>query len=554
MGYYDRKAQHERLREKLYTAYVRIPLDNIYFNSRSAIEFNWKAEVEENGERRTEPRRMSIDPVSSSAIVNALVPKSGVIYCGGHGGGKTTLMEKVGHMLTGIPEGDIREAIIRGNDGHSYNTLVAMTHLGKMLKEGDIDTVRWQKFVTCPFKGIDELNRFPPEVQNYLFDGLNKGRFQDIVSGKMHQLEDYILFATENPNDPGTYPLSRPFLDRFAFCVPAPQLPSIVDQDLLADRYDDKLRDIKARTLMNMDELRQARRMISEDVKLSSQAAVYTIYLTQWLSSCERGDFADKSHNDIEVGERCKDCHLEAKKLCSATKNGVSGRAYYDFVRWGKAYGWFLNLLTTEKDVERDGKRVRIPIEPEVPHHVIEAIAPYLIYHRVEPTDRYFTKAPYFGQRMKYLQDLIGRVNNEFGTCQNILREEVTAILKGRLPYAQSKLKELPDKDIVVTSFFKPLAEEAGKKSFRDLYDRIQAVTPAQLQGLDPTERARASLEARSRAEGLAKDILLRSGDLKPIAQMFLLSKAKSRLGISDEEGVPPGVAGVAELEDKTPG
>jgi MoxR-like ATPase len=540
MTYSERKDLHDRLRQKAWEAYVRIPLDDIYYNSRGSLEFTWQ-EAGEQGEQR----KLHVDPMASAAIVNALVPKSGVLYRGGHGGGKTILMEKVGHMLTGIPERELNEAIIRGNNSHNYQSTVATPHLGKLIRDGDTSDVRWSRFVTSYFKGIDEINRFPPDVQNYFLDLLNRGRAQDIVSQQVLELDDYVFFATENPDDPGTYPLSRPLLDRFGICIPAPQLPSIVDQDLLADRYDDKLRAVRARPVMGLDELRTARRIISEDVKLSDMAAIYATYLTQWLSTCTRADFASKDHNAIEVGERCKDCPIEPQQICSATQRGVSGRAFYDFVRWGKAYAWFLGLLETERDTG-SGKA---PIEPEVPQHVIEALAPFLLYHRLEPAPRYFAREPYYGQPLEYTRMLITRIDTAFAGCQGLIREEFPRILNGSLPYAESQLSMYPDKDLVMSQFFKPLSQEASRKEFRTLYDRINAIPPAETGRMTAEERAAHVQGVLQRRTSLAQDILLRNGGLKPIAQMFLLSKAKDRLGIPPQNEIYPGLPGAVALD-----
>lgn len=482
----DRKA-HDTLREKVRSVYSEVSSQGLYYNSRSSMEFTFK---NEDGTIR----KTYLDPMTSSAIVNALVPKSGVIYRGGHGGGKTTLVEKVTHMLTGIPEDEIVSAMIRGNDDQNVNTLLATLRLGKLMAEGE-EEVLWRRFVTCYVKIIDEVNRFPPPAQNALFEILNKGRVE--FSDQVYEIDDFIAFATENPNDPGTYPLSKPFVDRFSFCVPAPMIPSAQDQYMLAERPDDKLHSLDVKPLMKLTELKKARKIISEDVKMSPDALLFSIYLTQAIASCMRGDNHDKSHNEIPVGERCKGCPYDTSAaVCKMSQCGVSGRAFLDFQRWGKAYAWFLNAFDD-------------PENPEVPIEVIQTIAPYLMYHRVQPNELVLAREPYNGAKLEFLEDMVAKAMHGYNTIQEAL-QEIPAILRGDISPKQAKLNSV-DKDLVIVTQFKPLVAEADKPEFRRLYDRIETkeMTPEELRELE--------------------EMLAFNTELSPHAQKYLLSKALAK-------------------------
>ncbi len=475
---------HNSLREKVRTVYTEVPSQGVYYNSRGEMEFTYK-------DPAGNIKKTYLDPVTSSVIINALVPKSGVIYRGGHGGGKTTLVEKVSHMLTGISEDDIVSAMIRGNDDQNVNTLLATLRFGKLMVKGE-EEVLWRNFVTCPVKIIDEVNRFPPPAQNALFEILNKGRVEFI--NQVYTIDDFMAFATENPNDSGTYPLSKPFVDRFSFCVPAPQIPSASDQCLLAERADDKLVGIKVKPVMTLDELKIARRIISCDVKVNQEALVYIIYLTQAISTCERGDYYDKSHNEIPVGERCKGCGFDTPaSVCKMTDNGISGRAFLDFQRWGKAYAWFLNAFPDQNN-------------PEVQMETMQTIAPYLMYHRVHPCDRVISKEPYYGMKLQFLKDLVEKALQSYNTVKDPLKE-VPKVLKGDIAPDKCKLKQV-DKDLVVKHHFRPLVEEAGKKEFREIYDLIEN---KEMKGVE-------LMKIQSR--------LALTSELKPHAQKYLLSKA----------------------------
>ena len=480
--------QHDTLREKVRTVYTEIPAQGVYYNSRGGMEFTYKG-------TDAKIHKTFLDPMTSSVIVNALVPKSGVIFRGGHGGGKTTLVEKVSHMMTSIPEKEIVSSMIRGNDDQNVNTLLASLALGKLMAKGEQEVI-WRNFVKCYVKIIDEVNRFPPPAQNALFEILNKGRVEFL--GEVYENEDFMCFATENPNDPGTYPLSRPFIDRFSFCVPAPQIPSANDQYLLAERPDDKLHELKIKPVMTLDELKAARKIISEDVKLNSGPLVYMIYLTQAVSTCERGDYSDKSHNEIAVGERCKGCGFDtATALCKMTDTGVSGRAFLDFQRWGKAYSWFLNAFTDAS-------------KPEVQLEVIQSIAPYLMYHRVEANENVLAKTPYFGQKLKFLEDVVAKATQGYNTVKDALKE-VPEILRGDINPENAQIQSI-DKDLVVKYHFKPLIEEANKREFREIYDLIESK----------------GMHGKTYKEVQRK--LALENELKPQAQKYLLSKALAKL------------------------
>ncbi len=481
------KAVHETLREKVQRVYTEIPAQGVYYNSRGAMEFTDK--MADGSIRKT-----YLDPMTSAVIVNALVPKSGVIFRGGHGGGKTTLVEKVAYMMTSIPEEEITSAMIRGNDDQNVNTLLASLRFGKLMAKGEEEVV-WRKFVTSYVKIIDEVNRFPPPVQNALFEILNKGRVEFIDN--VYSIDDFVVFATENPNDSGTYPLSKPFIDRFSFCVPAPQIPSADDQYLLAERPDDKLNELNVKPIMTLEELKKAKKLISEDVKISSDALIYAIYITQAVSTCERGDYYDKSHNEIPVGERCKGCGFDTSvALCKMTGNGVSGRAFLDFQRWSKAYAWFLNAFP-DKD------------NPEVQIETMQTIAPYLMYHRLEPTEVVLSKSPYYGVKLGFLIDLVAKATQSYNTIKDALKE-IPKVLRGEVLPKNARISSI-DKDLVVKYHFKPLVEEADKKEFRTLYERIET-----------TEMKGTALQEVQRTLALTTE-------LRPHAQKYLLSKAMAK-------------------------
>ena len=440
----EKVERHAYFRKKVYQAYQEVIRSGVYVNSRYSIPFTFHS-----GAKKVS---RSIDPMVSSAIANCLMPKSCSMYRGGHGGGKTSLCQKVAHVMTSIPEDDIARAMIRGNDDETVRSLVASLKLGKLINSGE-EEVDWRPFLTSPVKIIDEVNRFLPSTLNGLFEVLNKGSTG--AFGEYYEGGDYVCYATENPHDEGTYPMSKPFLDRFGMCINAPQVPSPNDLFVLSQRRDDKLNKIVIEPVLTFDELKEIRRMISEDITFTSEALLYTVYFVSGLSLCIRGDQNDKGQSTIPVGPRCEGCDFK-EQYCEMTQQGISGRAFLDILRIGKAYSWFLGAFAD-------------PAKPEVQMSVIQSILPYVINHRVKSNEHMLRKDPYWGREFNFSEDLVARVTSQFSTSKALLAD-LNDLLSGNIALEDSKLND-PIKDLVITYGYKPLVQEASSsQKFKSLY------------------------------------------------------------------------------------
>ncbi|MBI3413477.1 MAG: AAA family ATPase [Candidatus Aenigmarchaeota archaeon] len=481
--------EHERLRKSVQDAMIALPMGAVYLNSRTGVKLQYDGP---DGK----PTVRYLDPMASSAIANALVPMGGIIYRGGHGGGKTTLAQKVAHMVTGIPEPE--HGYISGNDDQNVNTLIASFKTGKLLTTGEEEVV-WRRFVTSPVKIVDELNRFPPPAQNALFRLLNKGvaEFVDYET----RVEDFVLMATENPNDPGTYPLSRPFVDRFGLCIPAPQIASAQDQYALLERPDEKLVGLKVDKKLSWDELKKLRKMVSEDIDLDSETKLYAIYLTQAISTCIRADGNDKSHNALRIPDRCKGCHFDtANSVCQMTQTGISGRAALDLQRYAKAYAWVANAF---KD----------PQHPSVQPSILEAVAPYAFFHRLEPNETRLKEnggSGAVGAEFKYVSSVVARASQGYASVRDVLVSDFPEIMEGEKEFAGSRLEAAANGDIVLQTQFAPLARQAGTDEFREFAKKLQ----------------------KDLSEGELNDIsrnITFGSELEPAAKEYLMSKVREQ-------------------------
>ena len=101
----------------------------------------------------------------------------------------------------------------------------------------------------------------------------------------------------------------------------------------------------------------------------------------------------DKNQSEKKPGRGlCKGCHFDSgASICNHTQEGLSPRAINDIKRHSKFVAWFLGY----KEVTPD---------------IIKAIAPYAIWHRVNPTQRFFYKPPYFAsKKLEFVKDLVNR-------------------------------------------------------------------------------------------------------------------------------------------------
>jgi len=447
----DKKLDPAEIRNRLQSIYSEVIARGVYYNSRSSIAFEWE-DKDGNVQKRY------LDPMVGSAVTSGLVPKSCVLYRGGHGGGKTSLAEEVSSMLTDINKKEIVSAMIRGNNEHNINTLIAYLKIGKLLAKGEEEIV-WRKFVTCPVKIIDEINRFPPTAANALFEILNKGRVEYL--GEIYDIPDFEVFATENPEDEGTYPMSKPFVDRFGICVPVPQLPSTIDQILLASRKDDKIFEMEnGKYKLGLNEIKAIEKHVAQNVKMSKDALLYSIYLTQALTTCERGDLGIKERSKLPLSLKCKSCNYDTvDSLCKMSLEGISGRAFLELQRWSKAFAFFLDAF---KDSEK----------PEVQQSIVEAVAPYVFYHRLTPNDDLLRQQPYFGQKLAFIKDMISKASTAYGTVKEAIKE-LPDVMSGKIPAQKSKLRSVR-KDLVVTNHIAPLLDDVANAEFKAFYKAIQ--------------------------------------------------------------------------------
>jgi len=167
------------------------------------------------------------------AALTSLLNHGTMLITGAPGIGKTTGAEFAGHFFAGtsldkILEAktsfeEILEAEILGNPQLKTEDVIASLDIAELTKPGGKKVVIPTKFLKCPVKIWDEINRTPADLVSAAMKLVDIGKA--VYQGELLTSPSGVLFATANYADEGTFQLTPPFLDRFdvAVMVTSPQ-------------------------------------------------------------------------------------------------------------------------------------------------------------------------------------------------------------------------------------------------------------------------------------------------------------------------------------------
>ena len=392
--------------------------------------------------------------VVTLAVLNALVPRGAMLLYGGHGGGKTTLAKVLGRIMTGAYLSDVEEAIVRGHPQLTEEKMIATLKPGRLLRDG-VEEVVWRRFVTSFWKIVDEVNRLTPYTQNILLSLLAEGRvkFYDAV----YECNHFVLYATMNPQDPGTFEVGLPFLDRFGIAVPI-TMPSVTEIPFILAGQDEKLygydQYYQVPQVLSVEELFSIWRLV-DTIPVDENARLFVGNLMSEFSVCERTSKENVTLLRPDTG-LCDGCHFNVERsVCNKVVTPLSMRAAKDILRYSKALSWLLGLDKVTVDV-------------------VYAVAPYTIWHRVKYPEKLLMEEPYYGNQLRFTLNIVNLVRERFAARRKAL-EIFEKFKVGEGDAAELRaLEEWGRSDVVVKVEVAPKARYFASREYRNMIEMLK--------------------------------------------------------------------------------
>lgn len=149
------------------------------------------------------------------------------------------------------------------------------------MDRGEFEFIPGPVFAHCVL--ADEINRASPRVQSALLECMNEGRVT--LDGVTRDLpQPFLVIATRNEeNDPGTFPLPEPQLDRFLLSIPMVLPAPGIQRDILLAHAEGRIsQNIGTNPLITPEELLAHGRNAGE-IPLSEAVAEYITALCEAL-------------------------------------------------------------------------------------------------------------------------------------------------------------------------------------------------------------------------------------------------------------------------------
>ena len=324
-------------------------------------------------------------------LANACLRSRAILLYGGMGANKTTLINLLGASFLGLELDRMEDLMVTGHPEQTEEKIVGFLDPRQWTgqKEGPVQ-VLWTDWAGSRWKLINEINRFPSGKQNLFLEILQKRRIS--YAGQVCQPGETCYFATMNPEFSATYPLDQALLDRISACVPAYQ-PDFLAGLLLSER-EREVRDLAGMLPRFTESEFSSLPQLVDGKPLSSQVELAVLCLIRDFTLCERAPSYDKtqlSGSKPSLG-LCSGCHYHnnPEAICWQTDEGLSDRVRQDLRIFCRAFAF---LLDRQADLE-----------------ILRAIAPYVIWHRINPMTSVLEKPPYFGVRkLAYVASLVNK-------------------------------------------------------------------------------------------------------------------------------------------------
>jgi len=320
------------------------------------------------------------------------------------------------------------------------------------------EEVVWRQFVTKFWKIIDEVNRLTPYAQDILLSLLAEGTIK--YYDEIKTIDKFTLYATINPQDIGTFELSRPFLDRFGISIPI-SMPSSTDLELILTGKDEKYSGyeeiIQVPKVLTIDELMEIWYYVNR-IGFNAEVNNYIHSIIREYTLCARVDKGNSENLKPSTG-LCSGCHFNTgQNVCNKIESILSVRVAKDLLRYSKALTWLLDL-----------KKIDV--------NIVNTIAPYVISHRVIYSRRELEKSPYWGNQYEFSKNILNQIQKRF------INREVCYQISKRFRDGNSEkedlttLKNYQKNDLIVKYDLIPYVNSIKDKKYSKLAQKINVAS-----------------------------------------------------------------------------
>lgn len=474
-----------------------------------------------NGARDQDP---SMFGESLLYVVNSATNSPALAY-GSPGSGKTSLIQDF-LVDAGVPLDAVRAATISGNEDLNvasalHEIVTTRTRTSKGLPQKIRDLIKGTEAYEIERAGAiakqigrlgiyEEAGRLPRASQEYLLRAVEEGVFEVPWGGGEPLVIEppRRLYLTTNAGIASMQQkelFTPAFLDRVGMSIPHSSMHSPDGTRGIIRQSDRKLANGYGGDYLTFNRVPAARdflrgkrvngkpidvaaiprgeepfyvmlaaRMAADEVPLSEDAINFAMYAPGVLSVCHRGGedwIGEKTHNDLAIPDRCGGCQFNVSNssICQYTENALSPR------------------LSTDLKQSTQGAAMILNQPPEGTLDIGVELFPYHAAHRSRVTP--VMAAEYNGDRSRYIRVIgsgVAEVIDYLGE-RGVLGAVEDAVHEGRQITLPSAMVEGRGADRVVatqaklaaTYLLDPLARDAAKQAFRELYESIDGIRTA---------------------------------------------------------------------------
>jgi MoxR-like ATPase len=345
------------------------------------------------------------------SLANACIRNHAVLLYGGMGANKTTLINLLGTSFLGLGFDDVENLMVSGHPEQTEEKIVGFLD-PRQWSRPDITPLQvlWTPWSRSRWKLINEINRFPSGKQNMFLEILQKKKVS--YGGQVMDAGDTCYFATMNPDFSSTYPLDEALLDRISACVPASQ-PDFLAGLALSERSREVSVLAEELPRFSPEEFEALPGKVA-GTELTAQVELAILCLLRDFTLCERAPGYDKTQLCGPKPSKglCTACHYfnNPEAICWQADEGLSDRVRQDLRDFVRAMAF---LLKRKGDIE-----------------ILRAVAPFIIWHRANPSRTLLERPPYYGARkLSFISELveksINRTLNERAEMNRIFSKAV---------------------------------------------------------------------------------------------------------------------------------